>query len=132
METFSNNTSFKLAIVVALFASILLIWISLGVGIIGQDGHPANLMYFAVIAVGLIGAVLTRLRSAGMERVMLLMALVQGIIAIIALAAGLGMPFSPPLEILGLNLFFIALFAASAWLFRQAAQNKPVKQTIQD
>lgn len=123
METFTSKTSFKLAIALAIFASILLIWISLGVGIIGQDGHPANLMYFAVVAVGIIGTILARLNPFYMKKVMLVMAMVQGLIALIALFAEIGMEYSPPLEILGLTIIFMAMFAVSAWLFRRAAQD---------
>ena len=123
METFSNKTSYKLAIALAIFATILLIWISLGVGIIGQDGHPANLMYFAVVAAGIIGTILAHLNPHYMEKVMLVMALVQGIIALIALFAEIGMEYSPPFEIFGLTVFFMGMFVASAWLFRRASQD---------
>lgn len=121
METVSNKTFFRLAIGLAIVATLMLIWLSLGVGIIGQDGDPANLMYFAVVVVGIVGAIVTRLRPVGMKFVLQIMAMVQGIIALIALVAGLGLPWSPPLEILGLTLFFIAMFAVSAWLFHRAA-----------
>ena len=121
METVSNKTFFRLAIGLAIVATLMLIWLSLGVGIIGQDGDPANLMYFAVVVVGIVGAIVTRLRPVGMKLVLQIMAMVQGIIALIALVAGLGLPWSPPLEILGLTLFFIAMFAVSAWLFHRAA-----------
>lgn len=123
METVSNKTFFRLAIGLAIVATLMLIWLSLGVGIIGQDGDPANLMYFAVVVVGIVGAIVTRLRPVGMKFVLQIMAMVQGIIALIALVAGLGLPWSPPLEILGLTLFFIAMFAVSAWLFHRAAGN---------
>lgn len=123
METVSNKTFFRLAIGLAIVATLMLIWLSLGVGIIGQDGDPANLMYFAVVVIGIVGAIVTRLRPVGMKLVMQIMAMVQGIIALIALVAGLGLPWSPPLEILGLTLFFIAMFAVSAWLFHRAAGN---------
>jgi hypothetical protein len=121
METVSNKTFFRLAIGLAIVATLMLIWLSLGVGIIGQDGDPANLMYFAVVVVGIVGAIVTRLRPVGMKFVLQIMAMMQGIIALIALVAGLGLPWSPPLEILGLTLFFIAMFAVSAWLFHRAA-----------
>lgn len=123
METVSNKTFFRLAIGLAIVATLMLIWLSLGVGIIGQDGDPANLMYFAVVVVGIVGAIVTRLRPIGMKLVLQIMAMVQGIIALIALVAGLGLPWSPPLEILGLTLFFIAMFAVAAGLFHRAAGN---------
>lgn len=121
MKTQSNNTAYRSAIGVALAGTLILIWLSLGVGIIGRDGDPANLMYFGVVAVGIIGAILARLRSPGMAHTMLAMAVAQALVTAIALIAKLGLPYSGPLEILLLNGFFVALFAGSAWLFQRAA-----------
>lgn len=118
------RNAYVLAIGGALAAAFMLIWLSLGVGIIGADGDRANLMYFGVIAVGIAGAIVARLKPAGMARTMLAMALVQMVIAAIAIIGGLGLPYSGPLELLGLNGFFIALFAGSAWLFQHAASGQ--------
>jgi hypothetical protein len=79
-------------------------------------------MYFAVVAAGAAGAVASRLNPMGMARTSVAMAIVQAAIAAIALAKGLGLPWSGPAEILTLNGFFVALFAGSAWLFRRAAK----------
>ncbi|MCB8944398.1 MAG: hypothetical protein H6658_11680 [Ardenticatenaceae bacterium] len=122
MITKIMNNAYPLAIGAALMSALLLIWLSLGVGIIGADGDPANRMYFGVIAVGIIGAILARLQPAGMARTMLAMAAAQALVAAIALFAGLGLPYSGPLELIGLNGFFVALFAGTAWLFQQATR----------
>lgn len=124
MRTFSNNTIYKTAIGVTLVATLMLIWLSLGVGIIGADGDPANLMYFVVVAVAIIGSIITRLKPAGMSLVLVAMAYVQALIAVIAVFAKLGLPWSPPLEILLLNGFFVVLFVGAAWLFRRAARDR--------
>ncbi|WP_049871240.1 hypothetical protein [Ramlibacter tataouinensis] len=102
----------------------MLVWLSLGVGIIGADGDPANLMYFGVLAVGIIGAAIARGQPRGMAQTLFAMALAQALVTAIALIAGLGLPWSPPAEILALNGFFIALFVGSAWLFRRAARER--------
>lgn len=115
------DLAYRSAIAVALGAVFVLAWLSLGVGIIGADGDPANAMYFGVIAVGLIGSIVARLRPIGMSRTLVAMAGAQGLVTAIALIARLGLPWSGPAEILLLNGFFIALFAAAAWLFRRAA-----------
>lgn len=122
MRTRVNSTAYRAAISIALVAAFILVWLSLGVGIIGKDGDPANLMYFGVLAVGIIGAIITRLQPHGMARTLFATALAQALVTAIALIAGLGLPWSGPAEILGLNGFFIALFAGSAWLFRYAAR----------
>ena len=121
----TRNNAYRAAVGVALAAAFILVWLSLGVGIIGKDGDPANLMYFGVLAVGITGAILARLQSHGMARALFATALAQALVTAIALIAGLGLPWSGPAEILALNGFFIALFAGSAWLFRRAARGRP-------
>jgi hypothetical protein len=116
---------YRYAVGVALAAASILAWLSLGVGIIGRDGDPANLMYFGVLAVGIIGAIVARFRPHGMARALFVMALAQALVAVIALIFGLGLPWSPPAEILALNGVFVALFLGAAWLFRDAAQEQP-------
>ena len=120
-----RDRKYRYAVGVALAAASILAWLSLGVGIIGRDGDPANLMYFGVLAVGIIGAILARFRPHGMARALFVMALTQALVAVIALIFGLGLPWSPPAEILALNGFFVALFLGSAWLFRDAAREQP-------
>lgn len=124
-STMSNKNAYRTAVVVALAAALILVWSSLGLGIIGADGDPANLMYFGVLAVGVGGAFAARFRPYGMARTLVAMALAQAAVAGIALALGLGLPWSPPVELLALNGFFVVLFVGSAWLFRSAARAQP-------
>ncbi|MDQ5828638.1 MAG: hypothetical protein M3324_01925, partial [Actinomycetota bacterium] len=95
------------------------------VGVIGTEDDLANLMYVGVLAVGIIGAIIARFRPPGMARALFATALAQALVAVIALIFGLGSSLSPPVEILGLNGFFVALFLGSAWLFRNAAREQP-------
>jgi hypothetical protein len=60
-----------------------------------------------------------------MARALFATALAQALVAVIVLVFGLGSPWSPPLEILALNGFFVALFVGSALLFRFAAREQP-------
>jgi hypothetical protein len=122
MLKLTNKTLYRLAIAGSLAATLILIWLSLGIGIIGADGDPANLMYFAIVAIGIIGAIITRLKPFGMSQVLLAMAFVQALIAGIAMIGKLGLPYSGPLEILLLNGFFVVIFVVAAWLFRRAAR----------
>ncbi|MBU4404821.1 MAG: hypothetical protein KKG79_04320 [Acidobacteria bacterium] len=118
----AGNIAYRAAIGVAVTAALLLVWMNLAVGIIGNEENPANLMYFGVLAVGIIGALIARFRPQGMARALFAMALAQTLVAVIALIAGLGYPWSGPLELSVLNGFFVALFVGSAWLFRRAAK----------
>ena len=74
-----SSSAYRSAVGVALAASCILVWLSLGVGIIGKDGDPANLMYFGVLVVGIIGAVIARFRPHGLARALFAMALAQAL-----------------------------------------------------
>lgn len=121
MQTTTARASYRLAMGLSLASTLILIWLSLGVGIIGRDGDPANLMFCGVLGVGIIGALTARFRSRGMAITLLTMAFTQALIAIGAAVAGLGLPWSGPAEVLLLNALFVAMFASSAWLFHRAA-----------
>lgn len=114
------NTAYRVAAGIAVAAALVLVWMNLAVGLIGSEDNPANLMYVGVLAVGIVGALIARLRPPGMARAMFAAAGVQALVAVIALIGGLGQPWSGPLEIVLLNGFFVALFAGSGWLFRRA------------
>lgn len=114
------SVSYRFAIGIALVASVLLIWMSLGIGIIGSDGDPLNVVYFGVFAVGIIGVAIGRFEPQGMARALFATALAQGLVAAIAIISGLGMPWSPPAELVGLNGLFIVLYVLSALLFQCA------------
>lgn len=116
--SFSHNAN-RYALVLATVTSLLLIWLSLGVGIIGKDGDRANAMYFGVLAIEVFGALITRLKPKGMARVLIATAGAQTVVTLIAVLAGLGRPWSGPVELLLLNAIFIALWLASAWLFER-------------
>ncbi len=117
----TGDAAYRAAAGVALGAMLLLIWINGAVGLIGSENNDANLMYGGVLAVALIGAVLARFRPRGMALTMVATAVAQATVAAIALGAGLGAPESGPAEIVAVNGFFVALFVASAALFREAA-----------
>lgn len=119
----SEKTLYRVAFGVGLATAFLLFWVNGAVGIIGNEGQPANLMYGAVFAVGLVGSLMARFKSRGMARTLFAAALVQMSVPVIALiiwpqiswgGAGLGGVFV-------LNAFFAALFVVSALLFQRAS-----------
>jgi hypothetical protein len=113
----TRNRSYRTAVGVALATAFVLVWMNLAVGIIGSEDNPANLMYGAVLAVGLIGAAIARFRPQGMARALVATAIAQGLVAVIALVAGLGYT-------LLLTGAFMALWLTSARLFRKAAREQ--------
>jgi len=117
----SSNFAYRTAVAVALAAAFILVGVNAAVGIIGDEGNLANLMYIGVLAVGFIGAIIARFQPHGMARALFATALAQALVAVIALIAELGSPWSGPGEILSLNGFFIVLWVGSALLFRRTS-----------
>lgn len=117
--------AYRLAAIIAVATALVLAWGNLAVGLIGSENNPANLMYAGVIGVAIVGALVVRGRARGMSRALLATALAQALVAVIALAGGLGASEPPGrLGILILNGFFVALFALSGWLFARAAHHQ--------
>ena len=114
------NHAYRAAVGLALAAAFLLIWLNLAVGIIGTEDNPLNLMFGAVLATGIIGAVIVRCQPVGMARAMLATALAQLLVAVIAPTAGAG-SMAPVWWLTGC---FAALWLGSAWLFRKAAREQ--------
>jgi len=125
------STTYRLGAGVAIGSAFFIVWLMGAVGIIGVEGDPADLMFFGVFAVGILGAVIARFRppgaprALGMARTMLAMATAQGLVGVVALIAGKHQAaISSVFEILGLTGMFAALFLGSAWLFWQAARKR--------
>jgi len=122
----SGNLAYRAGAVVAISAAFLLIWANLAVGVIGDEGNPANLMYAGVLAIAITGAYTAALRAEGMARAMVATGLAQALVTAIAMSLGLGLPASPALEIFAVNAVFIAMWAGAAWLFRMAGREREV------
>jgi hypothetical protein len=108
----AGNVAHKAAVGIAVAAGLFLIWVNLAVGMIGDEGNPANLMYILVLFVALVGAAIARFEPRQASIAMFVTAGAHVIIAAIALIAGLG-PTLPA------DAFFIAAWVASGLLFRQ-------------
>jgi len=118
----ARNDTYRTAVGVAVAAAFFLVWMTLAVGIIGNENDDANLMVGGVLAVGVIGALIARFRPSGMARAMFTTALAQVLVALAALIAGWGTTSSNwPRDILGATAVFVALWLISAMLFRGAA-----------
>ena len=111
----------KLAGVLVAFGLFLLVWVNLAVGMIGDEGDPANLAFAAVIAVIVGGGFVIRLRPAGMATTMLAAAALQAAIGGLALALGWGAYGRGwPMDVIGTTGIFTLLWLAAAALFRVA------------
>ena len=128
----TNNVAYRAGVGIALLAAFLLVWVNGAVGIIGSSNNDANLMFFGVLAVGIISAVFAGFQPVGMARAMLATAIAQVAVAVIALTAGLGTSGPGwPVDVLVLTAFFTALWLLSAWLFHKAAHGELPAASIQ-
>lgn len=121
-----DNLVYRAAIGLSLLTVFILIWGNLAVGIIGAEDNPANLVYIVVLAVGIIGASIARLKPQGMSIVLFLVAAAQAIIAIVVFISAIlrQVEFTIPkvMTFIMLHGFFVALWTGSALLFRHAAR----------
>jgi stage V sporulation protein SpoVS len=99
----------------ALFGGLLIVWANLAVGIIGNEENPLNQMFFGVVGIGLVLAVVSRLRPKGMARAMAATAAAQGVAAV----AAVGLTGEP-------GAIYAAVMAApflvSSWLYHLSAR----------
>ncbi|MDO8668932.1 MAG: hypothetical protein Q7K65_01425 [Candidatus Buchananbacteria bacterium] len=118
---------YRIAFVVGLAGALLLGWANGAVGIIGSENNPANLMYGAVFAVGLIGSTMARFKPRGMAHTLYAAALVQILIPAVALFIWPAKASWGEAGVIGVfivNSFFALLFVVSALLFRHATHER--------
>jgi hypothetical protein len=114
------SLSYRLGAALALVTGFLITWVNLAVQIIG-DRNPANLFYFGVVLLGLVGVGLSRFHPTGLARTAFAAA---GMTLLIPVVAVLAWPsdFSPGvLPVFFGNTVIAVLFAAAGLLFRHAA-----------
>ena len=114
----AGTVAHKAAVGIAVAAGLLLIWVNLAVGMIGDEGNAANLMYILVLFVALVGASIARFEAREASIAMFATAGAQVVVAAIALGFGL----EPTLPA---DAFFTGAWVASALLFRQASEVTP-------
>jgi hypothetical protein len=117
------RTSYLLAVAVALVTVLFLILAVGALGIIG-DGSKDRI-YAAVLAVGVIGTLLARLRPSGMALTLAAMAVTMVLVTLIALAAGVHQDENASVvDMLAITAMYAALFSLSACLFSRAVDQR--------
>ncbi|MBV9929734.1 MAG: hypothetical protein JO013_02165 [Alphaproteobacteria bacterium] len=117
----SAGTAYRLGALAALGTGFVTLWANLAVGLVGDEGNPANLLFVGVLAFAAAGALVAGRSSAAIAKAMLATALVQlaaagAAFALTPAAAGRGA------EMVALLGIFPAGWLASAWLFRRSAR----------
>ena len=120
----SEKAAYRGAFAIGLLGVLLLFWVNGAVGIIGNEGQPANLLYGGVIGIALVGAILARFKAGGMARALLIAAIAQMLVPVVALfiwppATTSWSPGVPGVFLM--TAFFTFLFVVSSMLFRKAS-----------
>jgi hypothetical protein len=114
---------YRAGVAVAALTALALIWITVAVGVIGDEGNRANLLYGVVLALAVGGAIGAQFRPAGMSVAFATTAVAQAIVGVVALASRWGADGpSYPYDIAGLTIAFTLLWLLTAGLFRVDAR----------
>ncbi|MDP3377647.1 MAG: hypothetical protein Q8S53_04725 [Brevundimonas sp.] len=111
----SDSLTFRLGAAVAIGTAFVLGVGNLAVGLIGSEDNPANDRVWAVLAVGVVGALIARFRPRGLSLVMLAVASGQVGLALYADATAQDLP-------LRITVVFVAGWLIAAVLFDRAAR----------
>lgn len=108
----SPGWTYRAGAALAVVAVFLLTWGNLAVGFVGSEDNPINIIYFAMPAIAVAGALFSGFRANGMAVTMAAAAVAQVAAGLIALVND---SFTGPLTV-----FFTGLWLASACLFRRS------------
>lgn len=111
----ARDKAYLVAAAIAVGASFLTVWANLAVGIIGSENNPVNDIFFGVVAVAFLGALLARLRPRGLAWAMVATAVAQLAACLYAWLGGHGYVFV-------FTAVMCGLWLAAAQLFRHAAR----------
>ncbi len=113
----SSNSAYRAGFGIAALTAFATVWVNLAVGMLGDEGGAANLMFVGVLFIAAAGALVASLQPTGMARAMFAAALAQ----LAAAGAGLAMGFQA-LEVT-LTACFVLPWLLSGALFQKAAQD---------
>ncbi len=118
-----GNTFYRVAFGIAALMTFGLIWVNLAVGFVGSGPNLPNVLLGLVPFVGVIGAIITRLRPQGMARTMYAMAIAVMLAPLIGVVVNRPKLDEGVAAVLGMTAFISLVFVVSGLLFRNAAQD---------
>lgn len=129
--TAERSLAFRAAFGIGVLNTLGLVWLNAAVGIIGNEGNPANLMFAAVLAIAVGGTIATRFRSRKMVSVMFWTAAAQFFAGFAALSMGWGSDGARyPYDIIGCTGAFTVAWLVAAILFRADAKRSRKLQNV--
>lgn len=112
----SDQRAYRLGFGLTLLGMFLLVFANLAVGIIGSEDNRANLAFFGIPLVGIVGALIARLSARGLATTLYVMAGLQ-------VAAALLFPAQDRVFMLLVTGIFTTLWLAAAQAFNVAARD---------
>jgi hypothetical protein len=121
----ANGRAYMAGAALMIFGAFFLVWVNLAVGIIGSEQNGANLLYAGVVAVVVGGAIVSRVRSAGLMRTCVAAATLQALIGLAAVTVGWGAdgPIWPH-DVIGVTAILVAIWLGAAALFARATRDQ--------
>jgi hypothetical protein len=119
-----GSNAYRFGAGIAVLVSFLLVWVNAAVGVIGDEGNPANLLFVAGILLALVGSALARFEARGMARATLAASALTAAIAAAAPVFGWGADEPPGTA--GLTMLisgFALMWGLSSALFAKAARD---------
>ena len=118
----SDSAAYRMGLGIAVGAALVTLWVNGAVGVIGDEDNPANLMFVAVLAMGVVGAFVANFKAAGMARAMTATAAAQALVGVVAFAGRMGSEAGNWMQVIvGFTFVMCTAWMLSAWLFRRAA-----------
>jgi hypothetical protein len=119
----TRSGAYRAAAAIAALGAFLLVWVNGAVGIIGNEENDANMMFFGVLGVAAVGAVIARFRASGMARALYATAAAQVLVAAVAIVMQAGATGANwPNGLVIITVFFAATWIVSGALFGKAAR----------
>ncbi len=102
----SSRWTYRLAAIMSVIGGFLMVWANLAVGIIGNEDNPQNLMFYGLLLIGVVGALVTKFDARGLAWTMRVMAAAQ--LGIFLVAAALDWALLPVFTIFYFSLWLVA------------------------
>lgn len=103
----ADNFPYLGGVIFAVGTGFVTVWANLAVGMIGNEGNPANLVFLGVLALAVLGTLAVRFRARGMAKVMIATGVAQALVGIYVAVSGADDFYTAAL---------IAAFALPWWL----------------
>jgi hypothetical protein len=112
------NGLLKIGVALALLTSFALGWTNMVH--VSESDNPANLWYFSVLLVGIVGAAIMRFEGRRLSPVVFLMA---AVLAVLAFAVPSGVPLNLSQDMMIGRAVFVLLFLVAGFLIKKASAN---------